>query len=314
MATGKRVDVGESVGIVAAQSIGEPGTQLTMRTFHTGGAAGSSGDITQGLPRVTELFEARTPKGEAPISEFDGKVHIEDSSIGYIITITPDDKNLSKQEKIVSKRNKLLAKSGDKIQAGKKLIAGPVDPKKVLRVLGPREAQIFLLEQVQEVYRSQGVSINDKHIEVIVRQMLKYVSILASGDTHLIPGELIDRAEFEKINKNAVKGGKNPATGRPELMGITKASLATRSWLSAASFQETTRVLTSAAIESKDDTLEGLKENVIIGNLIPAGTGLSMYHDAKAEIREELKSLKYPSLAKGDSIENDYAFMAQAEE
>ncbi|MDR2749008.1 MAG: DNA-directed RNA polymerase subunit beta' [Bifidobacteriaceae bacterium] len=314
MATGKRVDVGESVGIVAAQSIGEPGTQLTMRTFHTGGAAGSSGDITQGLPRVTELFEARTPKGEAPISEFDGKVNIEDSSIGYVITITPTDKNLEKQERIVSKRNKLLVKSGDKIEAGKKLCEGPIDPKKILRVLGPRQAQVFLLEQVQEVYRSQGVSINDKHIEVIVRQMLKYVSILTSGDTNLIPGELVDRAEFETINKNAVKQGKNPATGRPELMGITKASLATKSWLSAASFQETTRVLTSAAIESKDDMLEGLKENVIIGNLIPAGTGLPVYHNSKAEIREELRTLKYPSLSQNSDFEEDYAFIAAAEE
>jgi DNA-directed RNA polymerase subunit beta' len=314
MATGKRVDVGESVGIVAAQSIGEPGTQLTMRTFHTGGAAASSGDITQGLPRVTELFEARTPRGEAPIAGFDGVVKIEDSSMGYIVKIIPSDKNLLSSENIISKRSKLLVKSGDKVQAGQKLCLGPVDPKKVLRVLGPREAQVFLLEQVQEVYRAQGVSINDKHIEVIVRQMLKYVSVLSSGDTNLIPGELVDRIEFENINRKAVKQGKNPATGRPELMGITKASLATRSWLSAASFQETTRVLTSAAIESTDDSLEGLKENVIIGNLIPSGTGLSVYHDSEAQIREELKVTLYPNLAQSKIMEDDYAFIATADE
>jgi DNA-directed RNA polymerase subunit beta' len=314
MATGKRVDVGESVGIVAAQSIGEPGTQLTMRTFHTGGAAASSGDITQGLPRVTELFEARTPRGEAPIAEFDGKVKIEDSSMGYIVKIIPEGKNLTTSEDIISKRNKLLVKSGDKVHAGQKLCLGPVDPKKVLRVLGPREAQIFLLEQVQEVYRAQGVSINDKHIEVIVRQMLKYVSVLSSGDTNLIPGELVNRIEFENINRKAVKQGKNPATGRPELMGITKASLATPSWLSAASFQETTRVLTSAAIESTDDSLDGLKENVIIGNLIPAGTGLSIYHNSEAQIREELKVTLYPNLAQSKIMENDYAFIASADE
>ncbi|MDR3128227.1 MAG: DNA-directed RNA polymerase subunit beta' [Bifidobacteriaceae bacterium] len=314
MATGKRVDVGESVGIVAAQSIGEPGTQLTMRTFHTGGVAGSSGDITQGLPRVTELFEARTPRGEAPIAEFDGQVKIEDSSIGYVVTITPDDKNLSSEQSVISKRSELLVKSDDKVKAGQKLCEGPVDPKKILWVLGPRQAQIFLLEQVQEVYRSQGVSINDKHIEVIVRQMLKYVSILTSGDTNLIPGQLADRTEFENVNRKAVKQGKKPATGRPELMGITKASLATKSWLSAASFQETTRVLTQAAIESTDDSLDGLKENVIIGNLIPSGTGLPVYHNSKADIREELKVTLYPNLAQNKVLDDDYAFVATADE
>lgn len=276
LATGKRVDIGEAVGIIAAQSIGEPGTQLTMRTFHTGGAA-SAADITQGLPRVQELFEARTPKGEATITEAAGRVKINDDPSGpREVIITRDD---GKEDLVieVSRRQALLVSDGDHLEVGDRLTQGPIDPKKLLRVKGQAETQRSLVNEVQQVYHSQGVDIHAKHIEVIVRQMLRRVTVLESGDTMLLPGQLIDQAKFREENKRVVTQGKQPASARSELMGITKASLATDSWLSAASFQETTKVLTNAAMEGIDDPLSGLKENVILGKLIPAGTGLSRY-------------------------------------
>ncbi len=293
LATGKLVDIGEAVGIIAAQSIGEPGTQLTMRTFHTGGVA-SAEDITQGLPRVQELFEARTPKGESPIAEFSGRITIDEADRVRRIVLTPDDGS----EEIaypITKRSRLLVGDGDHVEVGTQLVQGAVDPKKVLRILGPRATQKHLVDEVQEVYNSQGVDIHDKHIEVIVRQMLRRVTVLDSGDTGLLPGELAERGRFEDANRRAVAEGGQPASGRPELMGITKASLATDSWLSAASFQETTRVLTEAAMSGRSDPLLGLKENVILGKLIPAGTGLPRYHEVSVEPTEEAKAELYPS-------------------
>ncbi len=292
LATGKRVDVGEAVGIIAAQSIGEPGTQLTMRTFHTGGVAGL--DITHGLPRIQELFEARIPKGMAPISEVEGTVRIEEPDKARKIIITPDD---GSEEVVyqVSIRSRLLVNDGDRVKVGQQLIAGAVNPHEVLRILGSREVQLHLVHEVQEVYRSQGVSIHDKHIEIIIRQMLKRVNVLESGDTELLPGELVERPRFEEINRSVVETGGTSAAGRPVLMGITKASLATESWLSAASFQETTRVLTDAAIHARSDSLVGLKENVIIGKLIPAGTGMQRYRSLRVEPREDARAAAYPA-------------------
>jgi DNA-directed RNA polymerase subunit beta' len=292
LASGKLVDIGEAVGIVAAQSIGEPGTQLTMRTFHTGGAASESGDITHGLPRVVELFEARTPKGNAPISEVPGRVRIEETDKGRKIVVTPDD-GAEEVEYPVTRRQRLLVEDGTHVEVGQKLVQGAVDPKQVLRILGPRRVQMHLVDEVQEVYRSQGVSIHDKHIEVIVRQMLKRVTIIEQNGSELLPGELVERARFEEENRRVMAEGGQPSSGRPELMGITKASLATDSWLSAASFQETTRVLTNAAMEGKSDPLLGLKENVIIGKLIPAGTGLPRYRNIRVEPTEEAKAQMY---------------------
>ena len=288
LATNKLVDVGETVGIVAAQSIGEPGTQLTLRSFHSGGVAAAS-DITQGLPRVTELFEARTPKGEAPITEFAGSIKIVENDRGRQIILTPDaDSGAPKEDGVikpityqVSKRVPLKVADGDHIKVGTQLVEGSVDPKKILTILGKRAAQVNIVEEVHTVYRSQGVDIHDKHIEVIVHQMTRRVTIIDSGDTDLLPGELVDNARFREINRNIVKNGGRPAVGRPALMGITKASLATDSWLSAASFQETTKVLTEAAIKGKVDPLIGLKENVIIGKLIPAGTGMKRYQNVR---------------------------------
>jgi DNA-directed RNA polymerase subunit beta' len=297
LATGKLVDVGEAVGIIAAQSIGEPGTQLTMRTFHTGGVAGE--DITHGLPRVVELFEARTPKGNAPIAEATGRIRIEDSERERKIVLVPDDGSDEFPYK-VSKRSRLLVGEGDHVEVGQQLIVGAVDPKTVLRILGPRKVQEYLTAQVQEVYRSQGVQIHDKHIEVIVRQMLRRVTIIESGDSDMLPGELVERARFETDNRRIVSEAGTPASGRPELMGITKASLATESWLSAASFQETTRVLTDAAIHAKSDPLLGLKENVIIGKLIPAGTGLARYSNVRVEPTEEAKAAMYSMVGYDD--------------
>ncbi len=292
LATGKRVDVGEAVGIIAAQSIGEPGTQLTMRTFHTGGVAGL--DITHGLPRIQELFEARIPKGMAPISEVEGTVRIEEPDKARKIIITPDD---GSEEVVyqVSIRSRLLVNDGDRVKVGQQLIAGAVNPHEVLRILGSREVQLHLVHEVQEVYRSQGVSIHDKHIEIIIRQMLKRVNVLESGDTELLPGELVERPRFEEINRSVVETGGTSAAGRPVLMGITKASLATESWLSAASFQETTRVLTDAAIHARSDSLVGLKENVIIGKLIPAGTGMQRYRSLRVEPKEDARAAAYPA-------------------
>ncbi len=298
LATGKRVDVGEAVGIIAAQSIGEPGTQLTMRTFHTGGVAGL--DITHGLPRIQELFEARIPKGMAPISEFEGTVKIEEPEKARKIVVIPDDGSdeVSYQ---VSMRARLLVADGDHVKVGQQLIQGAVNPHEVLRILGSREVQLHLVHEVQEVYRSQGVSIHDKHIEIIIRQMLKRVNVLESGDTELLPGELVERPKFEEVNRAVVEEGGTSASGRAVLMGITKASLATESWLSAASFQETTRVLTDAAIHARSDSLVGLKENVIIGKLIPAGTGMQRYRSLRVEPTEEARSSVYPAVGGYDS-------------
>jgi len=303
LATGKRVDVGEAVGIIAAQSIGEPGTQLTMRTFHTGGVAGL--DITHGLPRIQELFEARIPKGLAPISEVEGKVRIDEQDKSRKIVVTPDDGSdeVSYQ---VSMRARLLVGDGDHVRVGQQLIAGAVNPHEVLRILGSREVQLHLVHEVQEVYRSQGVSIHDKHIEIIIRQMLKRVNVIESGDTEMLPGELVERPRFEEINRAVVEAGGTSAAGRPQLMGITKASLATESWLSAASFQETTRVLTDAAIHARSDSLVGLKENVIIGKLIPAGTGMQRYRGLRVEPTEEAKAAVYPPTSYDSPA--DYSF------
>ncbi|MBI1350498.1 MAG: DNA-directed RNA polymerase subunit beta' [Actinomycetales bacterium] len=300
MATGKLVDVGEAIGIVAAQSIGEPGTQLTMRTFHTGGVAGE--DIAHGLPRVVELFEARTPKGNAPISEVTGRVRIEDTDKSRKVVVVPDDGS-EEVPHAVSKRAKLLVEDGEHISVGQQLVAGAVDPKVVLRILGQRKVQEHLVDQVQEVYRSQGVSIHDKHIEVIVRQMLKRIIIVEAGDSGFLAGELVERSLFEAENRRVVAEGGQPASGRPELMGITKASLATESWLSAASFQETTRVLTDAAIHAKSDPLLGLKENVILGKLIPAGTGMPVYRNVRVEPTEEAKATMYASFTGYDDLD-----------
>ena len=306
LATNKLVDVGETVGIVAAQSIGEPGTQLTLRSFHSGGVAAAS-DITQGLPRVTELFEARTPKGEAPITEFAGSIKIVENDRGRQIILTPDaDSGAPKEDGVikpityqVSKRVPLKVADGDHIKVGTQLVEGSVDPKKILTILGKRAAQVNIVEEVHTVYRSQGVDIHDKHIEVIVHQMTRRVTIIDSGDTDLLPGELVDNARFREINRNTVKNGGKPAVGRPALMGITKASLATDSWLSAASFQETTRVLTEAALSEKVDDLKGLKENVIIGKLIPAGTGLARYRNAVVEPDKAIRDTIYPNFGLG---------------
>ena len=287
MCYGRSMATGKLVGIVAAQSIGEPGTQLTMRTFHTGGSA-SADDITQGLPRVQELFEARTPKGEAPIAEAPGRLKVEDGERTRRLIVVRDDgdEDLVYQ---VSKRAKLLVSEDSRVQVGQQLVEGSVDPKKVLRISGRRSAQEHIVSEVQSVYRSQGVEIHDKHIEVIVRQMLRRVTILEAGTTKLLPGELVDVAIFEDENRTAMAEGGKPASGRPELMGITKASLATDSWLSAASFQETTKVLTEAALNAKSDPLSGLKENVILGKLIPAGTGLEQLRNVRVEPTSEAR-------------------------
>jgi DNA-directed RNA polymerase subunit beta' len=307
LATSKLVDVGEAVGIVAAQSIGEPGTQLTLRSFHSGGVASAS-DITQGLPRVTELFEARTPKGEAPIVEFPGTIKVEDTDRGRQVTLTPDDTSIEPITYPVTRRAPMLVKDGDHVESGTQLIEGSVDPKKILRILGPRAAQVNIVEEVHNVYRSQGVDIHDKHIEVIVHQMLRRVTVIDSGDTVLLPGELVDQARFREANIAAVKNGGKPAVGRPELMGITKASLATDSWLSAASFQETTRVLTEAALGQREDELKGLKENVIIGKLIPAGTGLARYRNAVVEPDKAIRDTIYPNFGLGgDELGSGYS-------
>ena len=290
LATGKLVDIGEAVGTIAAQSIGEPGTQLTMRTFHTGGVV--SDDITSGLPRVVELFEARSPKGRAPIAETSGRVTIDDTDKSRKIVITPDDGS-EVQEYPVTKRSRLLVADGESVEAGQQLTHGTPDPQDVLRVQGVRAAQKHLVDEVQKVYRNQEVRIHDKHIEIIMRQMLRRVTVLEQGDTDLIPGDLIDRARFEEENRRVVSEGKTAASGRAVLMGITKASLAVDSWLSAASFQETTRVLTDAAIQGKSDSLRGLKENIIIGKLIPAGTGLERYRNIRVEPTEEAKAAAY---------------------
>ncbi|MCH7582854.1 MAG: DNA-directed RNA polymerase subunit beta' [Acidobacteria bacterium] len=272
LATGYIVELGEAVGIMAAQSIGEPGTQLTMRTFHTGGIAGD--DITHGLPRVVELFEARTPKGRAIMSELTGEARYLDDEEGRRIVVTAGEDEAVYP---ISRFAKVRFTETTGVEAGEQITEGPLDPKEVLEIRGVRATQQYLVDQVQEVYRSQGVEIHDKHIEMIVRQMLRRVRVVAPNESDFLPAELVDDQKFRDTNKELVADDKRPAEGRPELMGITKASLATDSWLSAASFQETTRVLTDAAIQSRSDFMRGLKENVIIGQLIPAGTGATQY-------------------------------------
>ena len=294
MATGKMVDIGEAVGIVAAQSIGEPGTQLTMRTFHQGGVGG---DITGGLPRVQELFEARVPKNRAPLATATGRVRLEEDDHFFTLTIVPDDGSDEEVFDKLSKRQGLAEitvdgrrrtiRDGDTVEMGMQLMKGAADPHEVLRIRGRRGVQRHLIEEVQSVYRDQGVAIHDKHIEVIVRQMLRRVTVIDSGTTEFLPGSLVEHAEAVAASRQAVAEGGKAIQMRLEIMGITKASLATDSWLSAASFQETTRVLTDAAINKRSDKLIGLKENVIIGKLIPAGTGISRYRNIAVEPTEE---------------------------
>ena len=283
LATGANVEVGEAVGIIAAQSIGEPGTQLTMRTFHTGGVAGD--DITQGLPRIQELFEARNPKGQAVISEFAGMIQeVRENKDKREIVVENDVESVAYT---VPYNARLKVTVGDEVIAGQELTEGSIDPKELLRVQGVEGVQAYLLQEVQRVYRMQGVEIGDKHVEVMVRQMLRKVKILESGDTDVLPGSLIELHQFKEVNNEVLLEGKEPAVGEPVLLGITKASLETDSFLSAASFQETTRVLTDAAIKGKTDDLLGLKENVIIGKLIPAGTGMQRYRKIESELAEE---------------------------
>ena len=300
MATGKKVEIGEAVGIVAAQSIGEPGTQLTMRTFHLGGVGG---DITGGLPRVQELFEARVPKAKSPIASVDGKIKIEDDDAFFTLTIIPDDGSEEVVYEKLSKRQGLATlgtggverplRDGDHVKMGQQLLKGAADPHEVLRVMGRRGVQQHLINEVQKVYRDQGVAIHDKHIEIIVRQMLRRVTVIDSGSTEYLPGSLVDHADAVAASKEAVKTGGRPVEVRAEIMGITKASLATESWLSAASFQETTRVLTDAAINKRSDKLIGLKENVIIGKLIPAGTGIARYRNIQVQPTEEARAAAF---------------------
>ena len=276
MATGEAVQVGEAVGIIAAQSIGEPGTQLTMRTFHSGGVAGD--DITQGLPRVEELFEARKPKGLAIITEFAGVANISDTKKKREVIVTNDETGESKAY-LIPYGSRIKVQDGQVLEAGDELTEGSVNPHDILKIKGLRAAQDYLLREVQRVYRLQGVEINDKHIEVIVRQMLKKIRIEENGDTSFLPGSMVNVLEFEDVNEKMVAEGKEAATGEQIMLGITKASLATDSFMSAASFQETTKVLTEAAIKGKVDHLVGLKENVIIGKHIPAGTGMEKYRE-----------------------------------
>ena len=279
------VSIGEAIGIIAAQSIGEPGTQLTMRTIHSGGVAGVA-DITQGLPRVEELFEARKPKGLAIISEIDGKVKIKETKKKKEVIVTSNDNSKSYT---IPFGSKMKVKDGDLVEAGEPLIEGSINPSEILEIKGPEGVYEYLISEVQKVYRNQGVDINDKHIEVIGRQMLKKIRVEDNADTDMFPGSLIDMYEFEDKNNEVIAEGKRPATGKRVLLGITKASLATDSFLSAASFQETTRVLTEAAVKGKTDDLVGLKENVIIGKLIPAGTGMQKYQNIHINTEEELE-------------------------
>ena len=297
--TGHLVDVGEAVGIIAAQSIGEPGTQLTMRTFHTGGVAGD--DITQGLPRVVELFEARSPKGKSPLAEAAGVIRIDESDNRRKLVLVRDDGE-EDVEYVLPRRARLefdldgthrVIRDGVRVAAGEQLMGGTADPQDVLRISGVRRVQEYLVKEVQKVYNTQGAGIHEKHIEIVIRQMLRRITVIESGDTQMMPGELVDRNSYENANRKAVAEGGRPAEGRPVLMGITKASLATESWLSAASFQETTKVLTDAAINGKTDTLVGLKENVILGKLIPAGTGLEVYRNMRVEPTAEAKAAAF---------------------
>ena len=280
MATGQPVQVGEAVGIIAAQSIGEPGTQLTMRTFHTGGVAGD--DITQGLPRVEELFEARKPKGLAIIAEFGGEVTINNIKTKREVVISNKETGESKAY-LIPYGSRIKVQDGQVLEAGDELTEGSVNPHDILKIKGVRAVQDYMLREVQRVYRLQGVDINDKHIEIIVRQMLKKIKIEEGGDSEYLPGTLVDVLDFEEKNAELIEQGLEPAQGTQSILGITKASLATDSFLSAASFQETTKVLTEAAIKGKTDALIGLKENVLLGKLIPAGTGMKRYRSVKLD-------------------------------
>ena len=284
LANNTEVNVGEAVGIIAAQSIGEPGTQLTMRTFHSGGIAGGD-DITQGLPRVEELFEARKPKHNAIISEVEGTVTVKENGNLYTVYVMPESGEA--REYILPFDSHLAVKDGQHIQTGGKITEGSINPHDILHICGMKATQSYIVYEVQKVYQSQGVGINDKHIEVMVRQMLHKVKIEEAGGTEFLPGDQIDINLFEAANTKAIEAGLEPAVAKPVLLGITKASLATDSFLSAASFQETTRVLTDAAIKGKVDPLIGLKENVIIGKLIPAGTGMSRYRNIKVVYKGE---------------------------
>ena len=284
LATGNLVEVGEAIGIMAAQSIGEPGTQLTMRTFHTGGVAGGE-DITQGLPRVEELFEARNPKGQSTIATTSGVIsNIVEDHGKYKIYVK---NKLEEVEHITNYGTKLRVSKGDKVEPGDKLTEGNIAPKELLAVTDPITTEQYILKEIQKAYRAQGVDISDKHIEVVVSRMISKIRIIDGGDTELLVGELISMRKFTDANKEVILKGKKPALGKPILLGITKASLETESFLSAASFQETTRVLTDAAIKGKVDSLQGLKENVIIGKLIPAGTGAKQYRDVSYELQKQ---------------------------
>ena len=300
LATGKMIELGEAVGVIAAQSIGEPGTQLTMRTFHTGGVAGK--DIAGGLPRVVELFEARTPKGSARLAKASGVLHLREDEGKGIPVVVVDDQG-EEHEVVLPLGARPIVTDGQDIKAGEPLTDGPFDPKEIMEIKGIRETQLYLVEEVQRVYRDQGVSISDKHIELIVRQMTRRVGVQEPGATGFLPGERVDSKVFRDTNRRMVEDGVRPAEGRPELMGITKASLATESWLSAASFQETTRVLTEAAIDGRGDNLIGLKENIIIGKLIPAGTGMMRYREFGIEAPDYEPMTFYSS----DSGEEDPA-------
>ena len=318
MASGEAVQVGESVGIIAAQSIGEPGTQLTMRTFHTGGVAG--GDITQGLPRVEELFEARKPKGLAIISEIPGVIQVLDQKKKREVVVTNIEMEEGSKERqktyLIPYGSRLKVTDGQVIEAGAEITEGSVNPHDIMKIRGIRAVQDYLLREVQRVYRLQGVEINDKHIEVIVRQMLKKVRIEKQGDTDFLPGSYADFLEFEDMNEKLVAEGKEPAEGVRIVLGITKAALATDSFLSAASFQETTKVLTDAAIKGRIDPLIGLKENVIIGQLIPAGTGLRRYRDVKldTDARIEEKAALEKEKAEEEARKKAEAAKDEAEE
>lgn len=314
MATGEAVQVGEAVGIIAAQSIGEPGTQLTMRTFHTGGVAGD--DITQGLPRVEELFEARKPKGLAIISEIPGVAVIKDTKKKREIIVTDNETGESKTY-LIPYGSRIKIMDGDVLEAGDELTEGSVNPHDILKIKGVRAVQDYMIQEVQRVYRLQGVEINDKHIEVIVRQMLKKIRIENNGDAEFLPGTLVDVLEYEDMNDMLISEGKEPAEGKQVMLGITKASLATNSFLSAASFQETTKVLTEAAIKGKADPLIGLKENVIIGKLIPAGTGMKRYRTVKLDTDMEEEDELYLSedfLEEAEIIEAEEEAQGEEEE
>ncbi len=299
LATGNVVEIGEAIGVMAAQSIGEPGTQLTMRTFHTGGVAGEE-DITQGLPRVQELFEARNPKGKATIAEISGKVEkIVDDHGKFKISIK---NKLETKDHVTNYGAKLRVEKGDEVNPGDKLTEGAISPKELLAVTDPITTQEYILKEVQNAYRSQGVEISDKHIEIIARRMIDKIRVIDSGDTYLLPGSLINFHEFTEGNKQAIITGKKPATGVPVLFGITKASLETESFLSAASFQETTRILTDAAIRGKVDHLQGLKENVIVGKLIPAGTGIKAYQNVEYDLANQFAEDDEPMEALEDEL------------